>query len=782
VTEVRLPTFDRRPADRHVQVRVQTAALLALVLAMLLTQLVLENRRAARRLGVSIGDRTPGLDIAAVSPAGPAAQAGLQAGDRVLAIDGKAIADAEGYQIAARNLRPSGKVPFLVERGGQRIVVPVRPGMPLEWRNWILNALGALAYLALALIALRQQDNDLRSKLLLFFSFAVAIELALPGAASPTLLTYVVTPLFYLLTGLQMGLELHLASVIPDRQPWLRRHSWVVPTYYAVGLAFATLGILTYIGAGGLGIDLPWTPRQFDQVLNTVGLPLWAFAETALLMRPALKHPQPQGRHQAALVLAGVFPWVAVVALRLGHALAGQPSPAWVDAVEPLALLCYPVAVAVAISKFQLFDLELVVRRSLVYTALTTLLLLVFYAALGAGGVLFSEFVTGGERIWVVAGATLLLGLLFTPLRRSVEHVIYRRFFPERVALRQRLTALAGELPALGKLPLMGERLVKTLGEILGIRWATLLIADPVSGLLMPLSTTVADAAEGLERSLLLSPADPGLKLLTQSGRAFPARQLAAKSAVLGHRLEMLGAQMAVPLLSHGKLIGLLLLGPKEAGDRYGAEEMELLNLLAHHVAIVFENARLFESATRDSLTGLLRREAILERLDAELQRAVRYGRPLAIGLADLDHFKSVNDRFGHLMGDAMLNWVSRIVQSGLRSTDHVGRYGGEEFLLLLPETDLPGAVAVAEKARALVEKERFVDDDGRAVGGVTLSIGLASLDDLGGLPRDRATAKELIAAADRSLYRAKEEGRNQVRPAMAVGAESFSPGELLSS
>ncbi|HET9766086.1 MAG TPA: diguanylate cyclase [Thermoanaerobaculia bacterium] len=761
MTEVRLPTLDRR-----LRVRMQATALLVAVLALLLTQLVLENRRAARRLGVTLGESTPGLDITAVEPGGPAAWAGLLPRDRVLAVDGKAIADAEGYQVAARTLRPTGKVPFLVERDGRRLVVAVRPGMPLEWRNWVLNALGALAYLALALLALWQR-NDLRARLLLFFSLAVAVELALPTAVSPAQRVFITGPLFYLLTGLQMGLELHLASVIPERQTWLQRHRWVVPTYYAVGLAFAALGIVTYAG-GGLGIELPWTSRQFDWILNNVALPAWAFVETALLARPALTHPEPQGRHQAALVLAGVFPWAAVVAVRLGHTLAGQGSPAWADAIEPLALLCYPVAVAVAISRFQLFDLELVVRRSLVYTTLTTVLLLVFYAALGAGGVLFSEFVTGGERIWVVAGATLLLGLLFTPLRRSVEHVIYRRFFPERVALRQRLTALAGELPALGKLPLMGNRVVASLGEILGIRWATLLIADPHSGLLMPLSTTVGDLGDGLERSLLLSPADPGLKLLTQSGRAFPARQLAAKSAVLAQRLDALRAQVAVPLVSHGKLIGLLLLGPKPAGDRYLAEEMELLNLLAHHVAIVFENARLFESATRDSLTGLLRREAILERLEAELQRAVRYGRPLAIGLADLDHFKSVNDRFGHLMGDAMLQWVSRVLQSGLRSTDHVGRYGGEEFLLLLPETDLAGAVAVAEKARALVESERFVDEEGKAVA-VTLSIGLAAVDEL---PRERLTAKELIAAADRSLYRAKDEGRNQVRPALVAGGE----------
>src|SRR4029079_6546599 len=200
------------------------------------------------------------------------------------------------------------------------------------------------------------------------------------------------------------------------------------------------------------------------------------------------------------------------------------------------------------------------------------------------------------------------------------------------------------------------------------VRWATLLIADPRSGLLMPLSTTDDEPRDSKERSLLLSPADPGLKLLTQSGRSVQVRQLAAKSAALGHRFEMLSVQVVSPLLSHGRLIGLLLLGPKHAGERYAAEELELLNLLAQHVAVVFENARLFESATRDSLTGLLRREALLERLEGELQRAERYGRPLSIGLSDLDHFKSVNDRYGHLTGDSLLNWVARVLQRGLRS------------------------------------------------------------------------------------------------------------------
>jgi diguanylate cyclase (GGDEF)-like protein len=752
--------------DRRLRLRLQSLALIVLVAVLLLYQLVLENRRAARRIGIDLAEGQA-LTIGEVEPTGPAARAGLRQGDAIVAVAGRAVHDQDSYRRATYAFRAGAPVPYVVQRGNQRVTLSVKPGRPLAWWPIVQNLLLVLAYLAVALLALRQQDSDLRARLLFLFACSVIAEFVLPYSAVGPLRAFVVMPLYYLLNGLQMGLELHLASVIPEPQDWLRKRPWSVGVFYVVGLALGVVGALTYLGAVGLHVKLPWTLDAFESVFFNLGFPFWAFLETALLARPALRYPQAQGRQQAALVLAGALPWVVLVAIRTGHFIAGNETPRWIEGLESIFLLAYPVAVLIAISKFQLFDLELVVRRSLVYTALTTSLLLVFYAALGAGGVLFSEFMTGGDRIWVVAGATLLLGLLFTPLRRMIENQIYRRFFPERMALRERLTALAGELPALGKLPLMGERLVDDLCEILDVRSATLLIADPQSELLMPLSTTREEGRHDREPPLLLSPADPGLRLLTQSGRSFQARQLATKSAPLAQRLEALQVQVVSPLLSQGKLIGLLLLGPRAAGDRYVAEELELLNLLAQHVAVVFENARLFESATRDGLTGLLRREAVLERLEGELQRALRYDRPLAIGLADLDHFKSVNDRFGHLTGDSMLKWVARVLQGGLRSTDHVGRYGGEEFLLVLPETELSGAVSVAEKVRCLVEQERFVTEDGQAVG-VTLSIGLASLDEL---PDDQLTVKALIAAADRSLYRAKEEGRNQVHPSVAVGA-----------
>ena len=157
--------------------------------------------------------------------------------------------------------------------------------------------------------------------------------------------------------------------------------------------------------------------------------------------------------------------------------------------------------------------------------------------------------------------------------------------------------------------------------------------------------------------------------------------------------------------------------------------------------------------------------EDIFEQLDRELERALRYGRPLTIAMADLDHFKNVNDRHGHLAGDSLLRRMSQILAGGLRSTDWIGRYGGEEFLLVLPETGMEGAAAVAEKIRDRVQGTLVPLDDGTPVH-VTVSIGLASLDEAA--HPSKVTARDLIAAADRSLYAAKNAGRNRVFPRVA--------------
>ncbi len=156
-----------------------------------------------------------------------------------------------------------------------------------------------------------------------------------------------------------------------------------------------------------------------------------------------------------------------------------------------------------------------------------------------------------------------------------------------------------------------------------------------------------------------------------------------------------------------------------------------------------------------DPLTGLFNRRHLEEELRKEIDRADRHGRPLALAMLDADHFKRINDGHGHQAGDEVLRAIARRCQNRLRSHDLIGRYGGEEFVIVFPETTLAEAAVVAERLRAAVTEQRI--EGGGAKLSVTVSIGLAELVPGQGL-------ESLFRRADSALYRAKQDGRNLVR------------------
>lgn len=163
----------------------------------------------------------------------------------------------------------------------------------------------------------------------------------------------------------------------------------------------------------------------------------------------------------------------------------------------------------------------------------------------------------------------------------------------------------------------------------------------------------------------------------------------------------------------------------------------------------------IYRLTTMDGLTQIYNRRYFDEQLDREVSRSRRYERTLSLVMLDLDHFKEVNDTFGHLAGDSVLKQLASTVRTRIRREDVFARYGGEEFALLLPEISLGGARQLAEKVRKLVERQRFEFD--KQVIPVTLSLGVATLE-----PQHRE-ATELVRAADERLFEAKTEGRNRV-------------------
>jgi len=751
------------PRSGRASPQLRWAALVALSLVgVLVVSLWLSYQLTDQRLGFIPEATEAGFEVFAVSESTPAEQGDLEAGDVILSVDGQPVRDEEDYDQIASRFRRGVPVRVDVARGEDRVSLVLIPGVPFEWTDSIIGVLAFLAYLVLGLVASGRMADDLRARLLSAFCFAVALELALLDL--PYVTGHMLAAVTYLLvTGLQIGLDFHLATVLPTTPAWLEERRWVPRAYYAVGIGFGLFAAASMLGAAaGLpGFELP--DRIANDLLDYWLLPVWAVGVTSIYTTRTFRHPDPRGRHQAGLVLLGILPWVAVVLHDTVGPLLDPATQLVSSSVWNFALLAYPVAVFVAIYLYQLFDLELVVRKSFLYGSITTLLVLGFYGIVGGIGTLFArQLGDEGVPLWVISTAGLSMGLLFNPLRTRLKKVIDRRLFPERQALRSRLVRLAAELPAQGKLPRMGEHLSRELKQIFAVDSVGVWIAAPPQGQLVEMAST-RDTEDDPERTALIGAEDPALQLLARSGRPTPAATLAPLSRALHDRLGDAAAEIVVPLLVQGSLIGLIALGRKREAQRWVAEELELLNLLGHHAAIVFENARLFDSATYEGLTGLYRREALLEILDREWSRAQRYERPLAVALVDLDHFKEVNDRFGHLTGDLVLQRVAAELRAQIRETDFAGRFGGEEFVAVLPETSVEGATQLAEKMRSRIERMEVPSESGRPVR-VTISVGVAGRE----LVRDddRTRGRGLIAAADQALYGAKNRGRNRVEAA----------------
>ena len=165
--------------------------------------------------------------------------------------------------------------------------------------------------------------------------------------------------------------------------------------------------------------------------------------------------------------------------------------------------------------------------------------------------------------------------------------------------------------------------------------------------------------------------------------------------------------------------------------------------------------AETHDRATIDRMTGVANRQALLGSLFAEVERATRYERPLCVAFVDIDHFKTVNDTYGHAAGDIVLRGVAQTLSDNLRASDLIGRYGGEEFMLILTETDVEDGAALSEKLRTLVERSRFAVDGNKDLT-VTISIGI-----VGGMGQ-HLRMENLIRDADAAMYSAKSLGRNQ--------------------
>ncbi|MDR2123687.1 MAG: GGDEF domain-containing protein [Desulfovibrio sp.] len=347
----------------------------------------------------------------------------------------------------------------------------------------------------------------------------------------------------------------------------------------------------------------------------------------------------------------------------------------------------------------------------------------------------------------------------------------------ERKTLRRKTFALgflADFLTAVGQSLNTDEMLQSAfalLGKLLPVRSAHAALVEAGAGgentlsLYIGLKENSADFAFCRDLLAEHAAAGPGATCRTGKIRALPPRNSAAP-----YRLTRNTVPLSLPLVADGRCFGCLLLltDPAYVLDREGAST---LDCAVRHLAVSLRNAERFAvmrtRAEYDSLTGIYNRRHFEELLEDEMQRISRHGRPLSVLMADVDHFKRVNDTWGHKTGDAVLREVAALLTDGIRGTDCCARYGGEEFVILLPYTDTEEAASLAERIRKNTEEHVFTDEGGVPLH-LTLSFGVSGIG-----PADALSKEELLSAADGALYAAKRQGRNRTCRARAAFRKS---------
>ncbi len=226
-----------------------------------------------------------------------------------------------------------------------------------------------------------------------------------------------------------------------------------------------------------------------------------------------------------------------------------------------------------------------------------------------------------------------------------------------------------------------------------------------------------------------------------------------------------ISTSMICLLKSRGRTLGLIELNrlQNDKLPNYNEHDLKLLNVFADFAAISIENAKIFEKieelTIKDDITELYNSRHLHHLIDTELNRAIRYHKEFSMIFFDLDRFKMVNDTWGHIHGSELIREVGQIVKAKIRDVDHGARYGGDEFVVLLPETNKKDAVMIAERLRSTIENHQFLKHKGLSIQ-FTASFGVANY------PSDASSKEDLIKMADDAMYKVKHTSKNKVQSA----------------
>lgn len=451
--------------------------------------------------------------------------------------------------------------------------------------------------------------------------------------------------------------------------------------------------------------------------------------------------------------------------------------------VFPFGLFCvipYLALTGYTIVKYHVLEVDIVVNKTVIFSYFTVFVILVYM-----GLVHLLHRVVGIEYFAasVITGVIVLLNLLLIAhfsgtlrLGKISDRIVYEKkldyykFLENFASISNRETDLAS----------LSNYVLESLVDTVGIENAALYIYDEDS------ANFVLIAEKGLDKKKMqevknLSAESPLVKFLRE-GNVYVVNEKEDFAEdydmqEINSVLEKINARLSIPLcfsfpLYHERDIAAFLnVGNKKDASPYSREDIDILNAFGRQLGVCIDNAKLYTHAIEDDLTKLYRVNYFNKRIQEEIERSKRYQRPFSLLIIDVDDFKKINDTFGHPVGDEVLKKIAYLIKSNIRAADIAGRCGGEEFDVLMPETDKANALVAAERIRRTIEEEFsrpgrdpvephlekiHTGKKDKIRVSTTVSIGVADY-------REGMKSHELIKAADEALYKAKREGKNRV-------------------
>ncbi len=512
-----------------------------------------------------------------------------------------------------------------------------------------------------------------------------------------------------------------------------------------------------YISNGHVYHDIgPWVYILMGLLLPPLGACAW------MLLKELRNTRHPVERNRLAYLILGLAIMSIWSAVNPNvPALASLPT-------DHLGTLANALLITWAISRYDLLDIRLLARRIIEYTVLLLGTIGIYAGLIYIEAAKLSHLPT--YLLLVLSGAfSLLFAMMLRPIRFVVQDGIDRMFHRDTYSQRQAMLEFSNKVANVIKLDQIADDMLSTIGKALRLTRADLMLENTENGDFTTCFTYPQSKKEDND-TVKFTRSNSLLIWMAKEGKPINIEDI-RKDSELGVILESDITALAdkryailLPIRTVERVIGILALGYKQAGNSFYPEEIGMVSNVVKQASIVIENAQLYaqakERANVDELTGLFNHRYFHQRMDEEIARAARFGEVFSLLIMDLDSFKNYNDVYGHLYGDKILRITAGCIKGSIRSIDLAFRYGGDEFVVILPQVSADNAIKVAERIRRSIDSE--VDYKGMPI---TCSIGIASW------PTDGVMREEIVHASDAALYNAKQTGKNRVCLASEVEA-----------